>query len=150
MRRMRIDYGSRKEGMNMCAIAGIISLEARDTTINQMLHTMARRGPDGSGIWQRDVVCLLHSRLAIIDPDGGKQPMELQHNGEEYVLVYNGELYNTDEIRSQLIRAGHRFEGHSDTEVVLHAYAQWQEKCLDRFNGIFAFAVFEKKRNIYA
>ena len=145
MRRMRIDYGSRKEGMNMCAIAGIISLEARDTTINQMLHTMVRRGPDGSGVWQRDVVCLLHSRLAIIDPDGGRQPMELQHNGEEYVLVYNGELYNTDEIRSQLIRAGHRFEGHSDTEVVLHAYAQWGRKCLDDLNGIFAFAVYETR-----
>ena len=127
----------------MCAIAGILSLEAKQETLDGMLKTMARRGPDASGIWQQDHCALLHSRLAIIDPVGGAQPMELHYRGEHYVLVYNGELYNTDEVRTQLQCEGHRFEGHSDTEVVLHAYAQWGRRCLERLNGIFAFSVWE-------
>ena len=127
----------------MCAIAGILSLEAKQETLSRMLETMARRGPDASGIWQREHCSLLHSRLAIIDPAGGAQPMELQYGGEHYVLVYNGELYNTEEVRSLLIKEGHSFAGHSDTEVVLHAYAQWGRGCLERLNGIFAFGVWE-------
>ena len=130
----------------MCAIAGIISLEAKKETLDQMLKTMARRGPDASGIWQQEENALLHSRLAIIDPAGGKQPMELDFAGEHYILVYNGELYNTSEVRRDLEQAGHRFEGHSDTEVVLHAYAQWGGECVERFNGIFAFGVWEQGR----
>ena len=127
----------------MCAIAGILSLEAKQETLDQMLKTMARRGPDASGIWQGEHCSLLHSRLAIIDPKGGAQPMELSYGGEHYVLVYNGELYNTEEVRALLRREGHQFEGHSDTEVVLHAYAQWGRGCLERLNGIFAFGVWE-------
>lgn len=88
---------------------------------------------------------LIHRRLTVIDPEGGKQPMELTRNGEHYVLIYNGEIYNTDEIRNDLIRAGHGFTGHSDTEVVLHAYSEWGDNCLDRLNGIFAFAVWEER-----
>ena len=91
----------------MCAIAGIISLAAKKDTIDQMLKTMARRGPDASGVWQCEDAALLHSRLAIIDPEGGKQPMELSFEGARYVLVYNGELYNTEELRSELVRLGH-------------------------------------------
>ena len=87
----------------------------------------------------------MHARLAIIDPEGGAQPMILDWAGERYVLVYNGELYNTEQVRRELINEGHVFAGHSDTEVVLHAYAQWSEACLDRFNGIFAFAVLEER-----
>ena len=132
----------------MCAIAGILSLEAKQETLDRMLKSMARRGPDAAGIWQKENCCLLHSRLAIIDPAGGAQPMELHYGGEHYVLVYNGELYNTEEIRARLIQNGHRFDGHSDTEVVLHAYAQWGKSCLEQLNGIFAFGVWEagKKR----
>jgi asparagine synthase (glutamine-hydrolysing) len=73
--------------------------------------------------------------------------MQLRLNGVDYTIVYNGELYNTEELRLLLLQLGHKFVGHSDTEVVLHAYAQWQERCLDRLNGIFAFAVYETKRN---
>ena len=131
--------------MNMCAIAGIIGLEANENIVSQMLKTMTRRGPDASGTKLEGPCALLHARLAIIDPDGGKQPMELEFGGEKYTLVYNGELYNTDEIRKDLIGCGHRFEGHSDTEVVLHAYAQWGEACLERLNGIFAFGAYETK-----
>lgn len=136
----------RKEGMDMCAIAGVISLTVGDETCRKMLKTMERRGPDASGVWRQEDITLLHSRLAIIDPEGGKQPMELCLAGEHYVLVYNGELYNTPEIRKELEQAGHIFEGHSDTEVVVHAYAQWGDDCVKKFNGIFAFAVWEKHR----
>ena len=130
--------------MKMCAIAGILALSADDATVKTMLETMVRRGPDGSGIWRDKDNTLLHSRLAVIDLKGGKQPMELDWNGEHYVLVYNGELYNTVEVRRELMKFGHIFQGHSDTETVLHAYAQYGPKCLEFFNGIFAFAVLEK------
>ena len=132
----------------MCGIAGIVGLEADAHTIKAMLRTMARRGPDDREIWRQRDTALLHSRLAIIDLAGGRQPMELSWAGEKYVLVYNGELYNTEEIRQELLKLGHSFAGHSDTEVLLHAYAQWGQACLEKFNGIFAFAVWEveKKR----
>lgn len=130
----------------MCAIAGVISLAASADTCKRMLDTMSRRGPDDHGVWKEDDITLLHSRLAIIDPEGGRQPMELSFGGEHYTLVYNGELYNTQEVRDELEKAGHFFEGHSDTEVVLHAYAQWGHHCVKRFNGIMAFAVWESKR----
>ncbi len=130
----------------MCAIAGILGMEAREAVLQKMLKTMSRRGPDGNGVWRREDCALLHARLAIIDPEGGRQPMVLSWNGETYVLIYNGELYNTEEIRRELKKEGHKFTGHSDTEVVLHAYAQWGADCLERFNGIFAFAVWEEGR----
>lgn len=107
---------------------------------------MHRRGPDENGIYENEIAALLHSRLTIIDPDGGKQPMYLSWAGEAYTLIYNGELYNTREIREELESLGHCFKGHSDTEVVLHAYAEFGEKCLERFNGIFAFGVWEEKK----
>ena len=130
----------------MCAIAGAISLALDRDTQTHMLETMTRRGPDASGVWQYEDITLLHSRLAIIDPEGGRQPMELILNDEHYILVYNGELYNTQEIRRELTQLGHTFRGHSDTEVVLHAYAQWGRECVKKCNGIFAFAVWEKNR----
>lgn len=128
----------------MCAIAGILGLPAETFVTDQMLSTMAHRGPDGEGVYLGEGCCLLHSRLAIIDLDGGAQPMVLEHQGEMYVLVYNGELYNTREVRQELGQLGHSFSGHSDTEVLLHAFAQWRERCLERLNGIFAFAVWIK------
>ena len=130
----------------MCAIAGLLGLHSDSKIMHRMLETMARRGPDGKGSYCWEGVTLLHARLAIIDPQGGRQPMLLNWENETYVIVYNGELYNTDEIRSQLCRTGHSFEGHSDTEVLLHAYAQWGEDCLERLNGIFAFGVWEESK----
>jgi len=129
----------------MCAIAGLICLPCAKATKAKMLLSMHHRGPDENGCYQKDGVTLLHSRLAVIDIDGGKQPMAFSLGGENYVIVYNGELYNTDELRRELTKCGHRFLGHSDTEVVLHAYVQWGEDCLTRFNGIFAFAVWEER-----
>ena len=127
----------------MCAIAGLIFLPYDESTLETMLETMRRRGPDGNGVVRADGSVLLHSRLAIIDIAGGAQPMKLCCAGECYSIVYNGELYNTDEVRRELTALGHSFQGHSDTEVVLHAYAQWKDGCLSRLNGIFGFGVWE-------
>lgn len=136
----------RKEVIVMCGISGMIGLEHDDDTIERMLATMRRRGPDSSGIYRNADTVLLHSRLAIIDPEGGRQPMALSFAGETYVIVYNGEVYNTQELRRMLLQSGHSFLGHSDTEVVLHAYAEYGAECVNRINGIFAFAVWEEKR----
>ena len=130
----------------MCAIAGILGLPFDSQVLDTMLRTMLHRGPDGTGSYMERECCLLHSRLAIVDPIGGAQPMHLCWSGEEYVITYNGELYNTQQLRDTLIGLGHEFETRSDTEVVLHAYAQWEEDCVNRFNGIFAFGVWEKKK----
>ena len=130
----------------MCAIAGVIDLK-HDLTIHKaMMNTMMRRGPDDNGIQVLDRGCLLHTRLAVIDPECGKQPMTLEWAGETYTIVYNGELYNTQEIRKRLTSLGHTFLGRSDTEVLLHAYAQWKKECLENMNGIYAFAVWEHKQ----
>lgn len=129
----------------MCAIAGIIELKRSESIIGEMTATMLRRGPDGNGIYASGSCCLLHTRLAIIDPEGGSQPMMLDWAGERYVITYNGELYNTDELRKELMERGHTFRSHSDTEVVLTAYAAWGTKCLNKMNGIFAFGIWEEK-----
>ena len=129
----------------MCAIAGIIGLPGKQEILDTMLATMTRRGPDATGVHKAGECCLLHARLAVIDPQGGQQPMTLYYGQEEYTLVYNGELYNTESLRQELEKLGHCFIGHSDTEVVLHSYAQWGEKCVTKFNGIFAFAVWEQQ-----
>ena len=129
----------------MCAIAGILGLPFDWKILDGMLETMQHRGPDGSGSYMEQKCCLLHTRLSIVDPEGGGQPMGLQWGNQEYVITYNGELYNTEEIRKDLTSLGHIFFGHSDTEVVLHAYAQWGEAILDKLNGIFAFGIWNKK-----
>ena len=131
----------------MCAIAGFVGLAGDQRTIDRMLETMARRGPDDRGYYNAGNCTLLHARLAVIDPAGGRQPMGCSHGEEYFEIVYNGELYNTDAVRHELEKLGHVFEGHSDTEVVLHSYAQWGEACVEKFNGIFAFAVWERERN---
>lgn len=130
----------------MCAIAGILGSTAGDRELQKkMLGTMTRRGPDESGVMEGEGIALLHARLSVIDPVGGRQPMELTYGGVRYTMVYNGELYNTPELRRELENLGHRFRGHSDTEVLLHSYAQWGSDCLRRLNGIFAFGVWERE-----
>ena len=89
--------------MSMCAIAGIIGLPCSERIAEQMLTTMKRRGPDSNACCQGDGYTLLHARLAIIDPEGGAQPMTLEWAGNCYRMVYNGELYNTQELRSKLL-----------------------------------------------
>ena len=135
------------KGKLMCAIAGFVGLPGDGETRSGLLSTMYHRGPDGKGEYTDYGCTLLHTRLAIIDPLGGKQPMELCWEGKTYIITYNGELYNTKEIRNFLIKSGHCFQTESDTEVVLHAFAQWGEKALDEMNGIFAFAVWIKEES---
>ena len=128
--------------MRMCGIAGMVGLMAHREIQEKILATMTRRGPDGSGVFQQGRCTLLHSRLAIIDPAGGTQPM----TAGDCTIVYNGELYNTMELRRELERLGHVFRTRSDTEVVLRGYLQWGEGCVHHYNGIFAFAVWDGER----
>ena len=130
--------------MDMCAIAGLLNLNAAPGDIERIKATMGRRGPDDFGVYTDGQTTLLHARLTVIDPAGGRQPMTLNFGNEVYTIVYNGELYNTEELRRELMKLGHIFRSHSDTEVLLHSYAQWGRGCLDRLNGIFAFAVWEE------
>ncbi len=131
--------------MDMCAIAGMLDLNAAPGTVERLRATMGRRGPDDFGVFTDENVTLLHARLTVIDPVGGRQPMTLEFGNETYTIVYNGELYNTEDLRRELIALGHTFRSHSDTEVLLHCYAQWGRGCLEKLNGIFAFAVWEEK-----
>ena len=131
----------------MCGIAGILGLPADAGITGSMMSTMLRRGPDAQEIYSGEGCVLMHSRLAVIDPERGKQPMILQWGGQRLILIYNGELYNTGELRQGLEKRGHFFLTHSDSEVVLHAYAEYGEKCVEEMNGIFAFAVWEEQRN---
>ena len=130
----------------MCSIAGILGTDTSKETCQKLLTTMTHRGPDGNGIYRSASCTLLHARLSVIDPDGGSQPMILDWNRERYVLVYNGELYNTTELRKALLSLGHQFRSHSDTEVLLHAYAEYGAECLEKLNGIYSFAVWEQNK----
>lgn len=129
----------------MCSIAGMIDLahDVRELPLEEMRRSMRSRGPDQQGQYLSADAALFHNRLCVIDPKNGTQPMSAQRDGRTHILVYNGELYNTDEIRRELKALGYDFAGHSDTEVVCKAYIEWKERCVDRFNGIFAFAVWE-------
>jgi asparagine synthase (glutamine-hydrolysing) len=115
-----------------------------------MLRTLGHRGPDGSGTWgdnSKHNVTLGHRRLSIIDlSDAAAQPME--DSSGRFVLVHNGEIYNYLEIRGELERRGANFRSHSDTEVILEAYKQWGTECLSRFNGMFAFALYDSVRGV--
>ena len=131
----------------MCGIAGEVSfsgslIKNKDSFL-KMQKVLEPRGPDQNGIFIKDNVALIHSRLCVIDIENGMQPMSAKYGEKEYTLVYNGELYNTDEIRNELIGLGYKFIGHSDTEVILKSYIQWEENCLERFNGIFSFAIWD-------
>lgn len=127
----------------MCGIAGWISfkqnIQYEQTVMEKMRETLAPRGPDEKGSFYSPCCDLVHRRLIVIDPENGKQPMTL--NG--YTICYNGELYNTKEIQRELESLGCSFAGHSDTEVLLAAYIQWGRKCLEKLNGIYAFAIWD-------
>ena len=108
-----------------------------------MKRTLTPRGPDAEGTYFDEDAALVHRRLIVIDPEGGKQPMHSPDRNT--IIIYNGELYNTPELRTELMSRGHEFVGHSDTEVLLHAYLEWKIDAFARLNGIFAFAIWEKR-----
>ncbi len=128
----------------MCGIAGIISknldLRGERECIYKISRSLKMRGPDAAGEYVERGAALIHRRLAVIDVKNGAQPMSF----ENLVIVYNGELYNTEELRQELKNSGYSFETDCDTEVVLKAYHKWKKDCGVHFNGIFAFAVYDK------
>ena len=138
----------------MCSIAGEVSyrydLKEKIETYKLMQQSLRHRGPDDSGMYLKHDVCLIHNRLAVIDPQKGKQPMQCFYENNRYVLCYNGELYNTGEVRSELEENGFFFNTSSDTEVILKAYICFGEGCVEKLNGIFAFAVWnENKKELF-
>lgn len=134
----------------MCGITGWVdfqrNMQKETETIRKMTETLAKRGPDDTNIWTDTHVGLGHKRLVVVDAEGGKQPMTRKKQGYCYTICYNGELYNTEDIRKELLIKGYSFQGHSDTEVLLSAYIEWEEKCVDFLNGIFAFAVWDERK----
>lgn len=138
----------------MCGITGWVSynknLVGYKRIIEDMTDTLSKRGPDSHGYYIGEEVLLGHRRLIVVDPDGGVQPMTKTVGNKRYVIVYNGELYNTEEVRKRLLVRGHSFTSYSDTEVLLTAYIEWKEKCLQYVNGIFAFCIWdEENKNIF-
>ena len=132
----------------MCGFAGELSFvgAADRAAVERMAETMRSRGPDGAGEWAMDAVALAHRRLKIIDlSSAGDQPMVDEELG--LTIVFNGCIYNHHELRRELERDGYRFFSHSDTEVILKAYARWGERCVERLFGMFAFAVFDHARH---
>lgn len=131
----------------MCGISGWIDfrrdLTGEQATVDAMCATMSCRGPDASGTWLAPHATLGHRRLAIIDLPGGTQPMTSETPDGSVVLVYSGEVYNFVELRDELRARGHRFETHSDTEVVLRGYLEWGANLAERLNGMYAFAVWD-------
>ncbi len=138
----------------MCGIAGIVSSNPGFVTnerLRVMGESLAHRGQDGDAAWLNDAgeVGFSHRRLAIIDlSDAGKQPM---HFAGRYTMVYNGEVYNYPELRDELVKKGYQFISKTDTEVILAAYDHYRENCVDHFDGMFAFAIWdEKEKNLFA
>jgi asparagine synthase (glutamine-hydrolysing) len=134
----------------MCGITGWInfnhSIKNEADTLTKMTNTLAKRGPDETNIWSETHAAFGHKRLIVVDPEGGRQPMSKQKDGSIYTICYNGELYNTEDIRKVLHTKGYSFKGHSDTEVLLSAYIEWAEECVNHLNGIYAFAIWDSQK----
>jgi asparagine synthase (glutamine-hydrolysing) len=134
----------------MCGIAGFVSRTDQSverSTITQMTQAVAHRGPDGQGIYVNGKVALGHRRLAIIDlSEAGAEPMERPSSGN--LIVFNGEIYNYLELRAELQALGYAFHTQTDTEVILAAYECWGTDCVSRFNGMWAFAIYDATQGI--
>ena len=131
----------------MCSIAGIFSYKkSKVENIKRKLEVMntlqVHRGPDGEGIWVNDIqtIGFAHRRLSIIDIENGGQPMRDEYGNW---VCFNGEIYNYLELKKEI---GHKCKTTSDTEIILHAYQKWGEKCVNHFSGMFAFALWDEKR----
>jgi asparagine synthase (glutamine-hydrolysing) len=131
----------------MCAIAGIVKRDVRERVERSRLVRMAEvqqhRGPDGAGLWLDGCAGLAHRRLAIIDVSGGHQPMT--NEDDSVWIVFNGEIYNHAVLRREMQRAGHHYRTRSDTETILHLYEAYGAACVDRLQGMFAFAIWDRR-----
>lgn len=142
--------GFRGEDEHMCGIAGWVDwtrdLSGEASTVKRMGETLYSRGPDTAGYWSHPHALFAHRRLIVVDPTGGVQPMTTTFGEKDYTIVYNGELYNTEDIRKELLALGFQFKSYSDTEVALVSYIAWGPECVKKFNGIFAFAIWDHHR----
>lgn len=131
----------------MCGICGIYAPGGpapEPALVKKMMGRLRHRGPDGSGYYRNRTVALGHTRLSIVDVEGGAQPMS-NEDGSVWI-TYNGEVYNAPELRAELETRGHRFRTRCDTEVIVHAYEEWDTKCFSRFNGQWALALWDETR----
>lgn len=132
----------------MCGLVGWVdtqkNISMEKHIMEKMTNTLAKRGPDSFGIYSSQYALLGHRRLTVVDPEGGAQPMIKTIGDNLYVIIYNGELYNTNEIRDKLKARGYQFKSYSDTEVLLTSYIEWGEDCVKYFNGIFAFGIWDE------
>ena len=129
----------------MCGIAGFIGSGSREV-LKKMTGALAHRGPDGEGFFidEKSGVHFGHRRLAIVDLTDGAQPMATADG--ELVIIFNGEIYNHAELRAELVGKGYSFQtNHSDTEVLLHGYREWGQEMLEKLNGMWAFAIYDKR-----
>ncbi len=135
----------------MCGLVGFVNykkdIKNELPLLKKMNSTLSKRGPDEEGYYLKDHVALAHKRLIVIDPENGKQPMIEKFSYGEYVICYNGQIYNTKELRITLEKNGFHFNGHSDTEVLLKAYIFYGNDVVKHLNGIFAFAIWNSKKN---
>ena len=131
----------------MCGFAGFVGeVENREQVLENMMDTIVHRGPDSSGKFVEEDAALGFRRLSIIDLSAdGDQP--LYNEDKSKVLVFNGEIYNYRELKEELVAAGHVFVSHTDSETLIHGYEQWGEKLVERLRGMYAFAIWDKKRN---
>lgn len=134
----------------MCGMLGIVNykedISNQYSILRNMAKTISKRGPDEDGLYFSKHADLGHRRLDIIDIENGRQPMSAKVDEVTYTIVYNGQLYNTEEIREILKENGFKFKGHSDTEVLLKAYIFYGKDVVKHLNGIFAFAIWNDKK----
>ncbi|MBR2744659.1 MAG: asparagine synthase (glutamine-hydrolyzing) [Clostridia bacterium] len=134
----------------MCGFVGFVNMKKNISSKNNiysMNEALKKRGPDEDGYYYEEHVCLGHKRLIVVDPDGGKQPMTTVVSNSVYTIVYNGQIYNTKELRDELIENGFDFKSYSDTEVILKGYIYWKTDLPKKLNGIFAFAIWNSEAN---
>ena len=135
----------------MCRIAGVINpqetVQNLETEVNSIIDSMIHGGPDGRGVYSHSLFAFGHCRLSIIDlSTTSNQPMSLENS--EFVITYNGEIYNYHELKQELIKDNYSFKTNSDTEVILVAFKAWGIKCFERLNGMFAFSLYDKSNNV--
>ena len=136
----------------MCGFCGYVDINEPITDeklITEMTNTLKKRGPNAQNVYIDNFTALGHARLSIIDVKYGNQPMHKNINGINYTIVYNGELYNTNELRETLLNKGYTFNTKCDTEVVLASYIEYGDNCSKYLNGIFAFAIYNNKTREY-
>ena len=131
----------------MCSICGEVCFKdpysLKYEAVKKMNDTMSHRGPDERGIYRGECGVFAHNRLCVMDPQGGKQPMSVCYGNKKYTIVYNGEIYNCDEIKRDILSKGIELKTECDTEIVLYAYILYGAECPKYLNGIFAFAVYD-------